>query len=266
MWPYSGYGNRLSRDRLNPRLGLAWKAADTLTARLAAQRWMRPASAGTLAPVAIAGVPLDDRLVTPGGLLDQYTARLEWTATPRDFALLQFESKRVRNLVIDDSLISVPTLGGLSQIRPPQRYNLAVDGWNESAPSFGQGRLRTLTLAWNHLLSERWSVFSRYMNQHSANLAERYDGLELPYAPRHTFGVGATHVTPLRINLSAIAVWHSARFHDEANLSPLVAGWNFAALGQWESRDKRWAVVGLMGNIRAKNWPSLYQLDVRYRF
>jgi hypothetical protein len=47
-------------------VGFAFKSGK-LSLRAAWQRWTQPASTSTLAPVATAGIPLDDRLVSSGG-------------------------------------------------------------------------------------------------------------------------------------------------------------------------------------------------------
>src|SRR5438105_7760023 len=52
--------------RWNPRLGVVFKPGNVVV-RAAWQQWTQPASVSTLAPVATAGIELEDRLVAAGG-------------------------------------------------------------------------------------------------------------------------------------------------------------------------------------------------------
>jgi len=46
---------------------------------------------------------------------------------------------------------------------------------------------------------------------------------------------------------------HAARFNDEANWIPLVAGWDMTLKLHWESADKRWNVEGTAANLLNRN-------------
>jgi hypothetical protein len=77
-------------DEFNPRAGLKWDLGALRSLRAAYQRWRRPASVGTLAPVETVGVALNDRLVTAGGLYQrarlQYDGEIDASTFLRAFA------------------------------------------------------------------------------------------------------------------------------------------------------------------------------------
>ena len=87
-----------SHEEINPRLGLKWRLLPGQTLRLAGQAWRKPAGVSTLAPIDTVGIPLDDRVMQPGGRFER--ARLQHDIELGRATFLQWfaDSKHVKNL------------------------------------------------------------------------------------------------------------------------------------------------------------------------
>ncbi len=268
LWTLGSSSEAFSREGINPRLGLAWRPRDGLVLRGAWQRWQRPASFGSLGPVATAGIPLDDRLVKRGGRLERLRGQIEWEPSKASFLTAYLDSKRIRNDLFSLSPYTVNELESLGKLRPRDIGSLAREDLLEfiDSPDYAGGRIDSAGLAYNRILTERWSMFGRYIHTRSENTGAQYPGRQVPYLPRHTAAIGAAWIQPDGWHLAARLVWRSERFRDEANTVPLKAGWNGAFDLHWLSRDKRWMWRFSVDEAFDRNRSTQYTAELNARF
>ncbi len=257
-----------------PLAGAVWSFSSTSLVRAACRRWIRPASVDTLAPVAVAGMPLDDQLVYAGGQLDQCRAQLEWSDASKTFATAFAERSRVRNLVspIAGVLNSAPDVTNPDRLRnrtiaPPQKPDLL-----EGQPIFGEGEVTRASAAierivWSHV---GLGVHYRYTDSSNTdpNGALRHvpANAQIPFLPRHQVNLNATVAPGWRTFVTLQAVYRTRRFVDEANTVALSPGWDARADMYWESPDKRWAAELFAMNLLRKDLSDLYGIVLSFRF
>jgi tetratricopeptide (TPR) repeat protein len=224
-----------------PRLGLRYRAGEGVLLRAAWQDWSRPVGLSTLSPVATAGIPLDDRVVSRGGRIKRFRGQLEVEASPRAFWAVHAEHKQIENEPFSLSPFIVTEDENLSKLRDFDFGRLGAGDLYEfiRVPEFDAGRIVLGGVAGNAIVAGTVGVTGRYINTYSENTGARYAGNRIAYHPRHTFSVGLTWASPARLFLSSRAVYRSQRYTDEANLSVYRAGWDVAADFFWESADKR---------------------------
>lgn len=233
------------QSRLAPRLGTQYSVAPGATLRTAYQDWVRPASFNSLAPVATAGIPLDDRMTVPGGRLQRWRGQLDWELSPRRFLTAFADAQQVDNLysplagAVLNTRVDLTTLDRLRQNPVP---NLAAMDHLEGTPVFSSGRIRNQGFSLNALLTGTLSGYAGYEHTLSENSGPQYAGKMLPYLPQHRATAGLTWTSNQRLMLGMQAAWRSQRYSDEANLSPLSPGWDMTLQLYWESTDKRWRV------------------------
>ena len=257
-----------SRRKADPLLGLTWRMSPAMLVRAACRRWTRPAGLDTLAPVAVAGVPLDDQLVFSGGTLEQCRGQWEWTPAERTFATAFAERARVRNLVspldgVQNTGADVTNLERLRNraISAPPKPDLLED-----IPVYGEGIARRAGLAFEHIVTPRIGVRAHYTYTASENTAPFFDGLRIPYLARHLANLGLTWAPGWRTFVTAQAVYRSARFADEPNRLRLAPGWDAQASVYVETNDKRWALEAYAANLLKKDASDLFGIVLTYRF
>jgi Flp pilus assembly protein TadD len=269
------FGGASSVSEWNPRLGVAWTPGG-YGVRAAWQRWLQPASPSTLAPVATAGIPIDDRLVAAGGKAERYAVHGFLELGPRGFLSLAYDDTEVRNLGGLGFRIPVPEIRFVDLLRNQQVINVNNSDLLEGRPDFDAGRVRTLALAANWMPSDEWSVVARY--QHARNRATIFvrdddgaivssnDDARVPYVPERLGTLGVTWISPWRIYLSAQAVHRSERFADRDN----TVLWRQDTAGTlavfWETADKRWILGAGVLNLGSKVRDDAWQVDARLRF
>ena len=147
----------------NPRVGVKWQLAPLQSLRAVAQKWRRPASAATLAPVDTVGVPVNDRLPTAGGLYERARVQFDGEIGGVSFAQVFLDHERVDNgLAGRQSAITGFEVTQLESLRSrPEVFSARAD--LEETPQFGEGRVDSLGLAFNHLSSRRQTVSARYL-------------------------------------------------------------------------------------------------------
>ena len=257
---------------LSPRLGLRIATAQGQQLKLVYQRWRRPTGVATLAPVDTLGIPVEDRLVTAGGLLTKLRAQYDWQRNDTSFYRFFADQRQVSNLqnrlaAINGSL----ELLTLESVRPRGAvFGQAFDELEET-PQFGKGKVSSMGMAGNWLLASDVSVSARYHYATSQNTGADFLGLKVPYIPRHLANALVYWQPTNRWQLIARATYRSSRFTDEANLLRLAAGWNYGVAANWESSDKRLNVQAALLNIRANKQASadlrtLLSLTGIYRF
>jgi hypothetical protein len=224
----------------NPRLGLAWSICDGQQLRLVAQRWRRPASFGTLAPVDTLGIALDDRLPSAGGKYQRVRLQYDAELTPTLF-VEAFADREV----IDNDLAGQRTaffsfqVEQLGKLRTREEFFTAPDLYEET-PIFPEGSVSSLGLAANTLLGDGASLYARYLYRYGENRSDDlgYDG-EIPYVPHHYAELGGQLELMPRWLLRIETVYRSKRFQNDADLyEPARAGVAFRVKSYWETADK----------------------------
>lgn len=269
VFPFPGPQESFSHSRINPRIGLMYRFDDGPQVRLAYQRWLRPSLFSSLGPVATAGIPLDDRLVMRGGELNRLRGQLEWEYTKKSFVSAFLDYKK-----IDNNRFSITTpfaiqdLESLGKLRPRRLGSLTNDDMLEfgDTPEYDGGRIRTGGVSINHLLTEKWGLFGRYVATSSTNTGPNFSGNRVPFLPRHTFAVGATWVDPGGWYFVSRMVHRSRRYSNEANTVELRPGWSGAFDLFWQSRDRQWLYRLSADDAFDRNRPTQYTADVNIRF
>lgn len=255
----------LRRELVLPRLGLVARLGEGRLLRLAALRFLRPVSAGTLAPVAVAGVPIDERLLSAGGELEQLAAELDWTVSAHTFVTLAAERQRVRN----PDFLAVPppglSLADLERLRSLAGLDTRNTSLLEGTPNIRRGELWEASLALNHIVNERWSLAGRLFTHDGETTTPELAGKALPFVPDWLGALETTWLPLPRFYLRGRAVYRSERFADRANLERLSAGWTADLNATWESRDKRFLVLASLSNLLSDASATAYGLRLELR-
>jgi len=285
---------------VRPRVGVALRmGAGVLRAAFQSQTrsWV---AQSTLAPVATAGIPLDDQFVQPGGNQRRGRAQLDWEWSPRTFTSLFAEHQRIENRVklnliekyqrgvrqhigdSDDSASSGVS-AALTDLRAitqdGSRLNVTRLGLLEGDTDAADGRLTAVGMALNHVVATQVSLSALYRlvgsSGTSTNTVGPVDasrGEVLSYLPRHTLSVGATWVSPRRLYLSAEAIHRSDSRNAYTYRPDLTyvrevrpADWSGRLSGFWESHDKRWAVEFAALNLLARSAAPSYGVTMKVR-
>ena len=256
------------RSVVSPRLGAAWSLGSGATLRGAFQKWLRPASYNSLAPVATAGIPIDDSLVYAGGKISRYRAQLDWELSPAWFVNAFADRREVDNLSspLDGVLNTRADVANLDRLRQKTVANLAAPDQLEATPIFSRGTASSAGFTANHVLSRSLAGYFGYTSTGSKNTGGVFDRNAIPYLPKHRATVGLTWAGEQRLILSAQAVWRSQRYADEANLTPLASGWDMTLKLHWESENKRWSVEGYAANLIKRDVANLLGVNLIARF
>jgi hypothetical protein len=224
-----------------PRVGVRYRVNDDFLVRAAYQDWWRPAGLSTLAPVATAGIALDDRLVSRGGHLKRLRGQVENEASPTFYWSAFADYKKIDNQRFSLSPFIVTEDENLSKLKDFDFGRLGAGDLYEfgSIPEFDGGRVKLAGVSLNTIATSTVGLSGRYVYTDSQNTGENYPGNHIAYHPRHTAAFGVTWVSAERIFFSSRAVYRTLRYTDEANLVPYRPGWDVAADLFWESEDKR---------------------------
>lgn len=255
------------RRQWSPRAGAAWKALPSLTLRGAYQRWLRPASIGSLKAPSTAGIVLDDRYVLSGGELERWRAQAEWEATPRLLLTAFGDRQEIDNLY--SSLIGVlnnrPDATNLERLRNRSFNALATLDRLEGFPELSRGKLTESGFAANALVTRQLSVFAEGTWATSEN-SGAHPGKQLAFLPRRRLAIGGTFFSDRRWSLGAKAVHRGERFADEANAVRLQSEWSGAVQGYWESPAKHLSIELIVAGIGARSADESVAIAVNYRF
>jgi tetratricopeptide (TPR) repeat protein len=256
----------------NPRLGLRFSPAAGQQMRLVYQRWRRPLGITSLAPADTLSIPVEDRLVSAGGLQNKLRAQYDWQLSERSFLQWFAQHRRVSNLVNPLTSISQAfDLTDLDSLRPrKQIFGLAFNEL-EDTPAFSEGRVSSTGIAGNWILSRAWTLTTRYTYARSRNTSSDAAGLKVPYIPRHLVNASVYWQASPQWILATSATFRSSRFLDELNSARLAAGWNIGLTSYWESQDKRWSVEAALLNIQTHKQAAIasraaFSLTGIYRF
>lgn len=259
-------------EESNWRGGLQWRFAPLSTLTAVSQKWRRPASVGSLAPIDTLGIAVNDRLTTNGGLYRRNRIQVDHEAGPSSFVQGFVDHESVSNITSPLSAV-VPDLQ-LTQLESlrSRRDAFTVAPELEAAPKFLEGRARTYGLALNHRHGRDHTLAARYWRSNAQQTGLR-NGLRIPYLPRDYLRFASHWSLPERLLLGATATWRGERFRDEANTAALRidAGWTFGLSSYWESADKRWVLQAMLDNLRrnrsaADEWATKLIMRASYLF
>lgn len=272
---FEEFSGSATSTKWNPRIGLAWTPGP-YGVRAAWQRWLQPVSTSTLAPVATAGIPIDDRLVAAGGKAERTAVQGYYDLNGRAHLSIGYDNKKVRNLGQLGFRIPVPQIQFVDLLRNQQVVNVNNSDLLEDTPDFDEGRVETFAASGNFILTPQWSIAARYAysknratifeRDGAGNIVSANDDAKVPFIPRDLATLGFTWVSPWRIYLSAMAVHRSERFADRDNTVRLQRDTTTTAAVFWESENKRFIIGAGAGNIGSKVNKEAYVIDARYRF
>ncbi len=256
------------RTRWSPRAGVVWKPLAPLTLRAAWQRWLRPASIGSLKAPSTAGIVLDERYVLPGGHFERARGQAEWQATPAILVTAFADGQEIDNLY--SSLIGVlnnrPDASNLERLRNRSFNALASLDRLEGFAELSKGELTERGFTVNALATRHVSLFAEGTWATSENTGTTHAGKQLAFLPKRRLALGATCFTDWRWSIAAKAVHRGERFADEANTIRMESGWSGAVQAYWETQDKRWSVELIVANIGAKSADESVGVAINYRF
>lgn len=256
-------------DHMSPRLGFIYKWDSNKLVRFAYQNWIRPSSQGSLGPVATAGIPLDDRLVSRGGELKRYRGQFEWELSPKTFSSVFFDYKK-----IDNNLFAVTTpfvineLESLNKLHTRDLGSLTREDLLEfvNTPEYEGGKIKTTGLSVNHLLIRRWGIFGKYIYTSSENIGDTFNGNDVPFLPEHTAAMGATWSNPNGWYFVSRLVYRTDRYTDEGNANKLKSSWDGAVDIYWQSKKKDWLFRFSVDDAFDKNQDAQYTAEINFRY
>lgn len=257
---------RKTSKRLHPSLGAVYRLAPEWTLRAALQDWTRPVSFNTLAPVATAGIPVDDLFTLPGGRLERGKLQLEWRHAS-SLTSAWMDRRKIRNLSFDPLAgpdNGTSELADLSRLAPPSLLSLALDV-PEGLPRFASGELREWGLSYERVLRRELSMRLRYRGVESEN-TRWFSGNKLPFVPRHHATFGASWFPWPGWAFQARADYRSRRYADAANSEPLDAGWDATLMASRQSARKDWQADLYLRSLGNPELPVSAGLALSYRF
>jgi hypothetical protein len=262
------YRESYDLNRTDATLGGVYRFQAGRLVRLACQAWTRPASPGSIAPVATAGIVVDDQLVFPGGKLSRCRGQLEWDATPTTFLSLSADVKRIDNLasLLDGVLNTRAGVANLDRLRTRQLPLPPKPDALEDVPVFSQAHVKSASMSLERLLTRSLAARFYYAYTDSADQYEGYRGNHVPYLPRHLASMGATWTLAGRSYVNAQAVYRSQRFSDEANLASIPPGWDLQVRAVVEMDRKHWTLEAYALNLLKKDASDVFGLIATYRF
>jgi len=235
-------------------------------------------STSTLAPVATAGIPLDDRLVAAGGKATRWTVQVHADLGERTHVSGFYDNEEVRNLGQLGYRIPVPQIQFVELLRNQQLINVATLDLLEGTPDFDEGKVAAAGVSFNHMFTKEFSIAAQYA--HTRNHATIYtrndagdivaanDNARIPYVPSDVAAVGVTWSSPQHVYLSARVVYRSERYTDRDNTPQgrIPADYTTSLAAYWEAPDKRWILGFGASDIGSKARPEYYVVDARLRF
>ncbi len=256
------------RDGAKAALGAVYRFQPGQVARLMCQNWTRPASLGTLAPVAVAGIVIDDQLVFSGGKLSRCRGQVEWEVASVAFLTIAADAKRIDNLAspLDGVLNTRADVTNLDRLRnrllplPPKPDAL------EDTPVFSLANVKSASVGLEHILTRSLAARLYYAYTDSETTYPGFRGNHVPYLPRHLVSVGATWTMAGRSYLSTQAVYRSQRFSDESNLAPMAADWDMQVRAYVELDRKHWTLEAYALNLLKKEASDVFGVIATYRF
>jgi tetratricopeptide (TPR) repeat protein len=262
---------RYQRRGTDGALGAAARVSPSALVRAACRRWLRPTGNDTLAPIAVAGMPLDDQLVLAGGEIDQCRLQGEWTFGRRTFATISFEHVETNNLVspVYGILNTREDVASLERLRNQVLTRPAKPDELEGTPVYAGAVVRRANVALEHRVTQRVAARAYYTYTESRNNDPDpdFNGKRVPYLPRHLVNLGLTWVPGWWNSIVTVqAVHRTRRFTDEFNSVAFPAGWDGQVVFFIETPDKRWSLEAKALNLFKKEASDVFGAVLSYRF
>ena len=257
--------------KLRPRVGVTYRFGPGRALHAAYIENMRAPAGSTLAPVSIAGIPIDHQYQLPGSLGRKRAVQLDWELDARTFAWGMLSSQDIVNPTFANGSLLLPR-SALLEVGDRAGVLGAVTASGQTAidaydgdPRFSRGSLHQAGLALNRVLTPHWSVLGSYTWAHARNTSERFLGNGLPGVPRHTAVLANVWRHGGRDTSMVSLVYRGSRFADEANANALAPGWNLNLVHTWETADRRWAFTGVVQTRLHQGADPALWFSVRYR-
>lgn len=255
-----------------PRLGLALSAGAGRVVRISYQKWEPARAVSTLAPVATAGLPLDNIFIGVGGLLQSVRAQLDWPVSARSFigAFITRNERQPsqRHAPGWKAPLNLDRIRNVS--RDASRLSAAGDsvlpGLGIAVYDYDSARATTAGVSINRVVTSFLSVYARYQARssvafdlHTVCAGLRPDGSSgehscargaVPFYPTHSGALGWTFVSPSRIYADVQFVRrgpYSWAWPAPASDTTTDSGFKLSA--SWESPDKSWSVEATASNV-----------------
>jgi len=251
-----------------PRLGFAYNLTSEFTVRGAYQNWLRPFAPHGLAPVATAGVPLDDQWVLPGGELERGRFQIDWELNDRTFTSLWYDHSRVTNL--SDGFGSVmnqrTSLAEIGRLQQEAFENLFGIQTPEGKAYFAKGEARSFGIQASRIISDHLSIEAGYIRSKSENLSKSLQGFSLPLVPKHQLSLGMTWFPISRLRVQGQAIYRSERFRDELHTALLDSGWEGTGVFTWSQPNRDFEIKGYAAGLFNHDKPVNFGIKALWRF
>jgi hypothetical protein len=207
--------------------------------RLGYQQWLEKVSSGTLAPVAVAGLVVDNTLGLQGSRLSDYQARLESRWTDRLFTVI----------------------GG-------ERIDLTDPDFGPDFP----GRklyLNRGSASVNSIIAEQLGGFLRYIYTDAEGRGGVFDGRSVPGIPEHVAGGGVVWISPFHVKVFVSETYVGRQYVEYSSDQRFSDYWSTDLTATWETFAKRLAVSFTLGNLFDAGTPSAGRSifgSLEYRF
>ena len=235
----SFYDENNEDNRAYPRVGMAVRFLKNHILRVGYQHWLDKVSSGTLAPVAIAGLIVDNSLGLQGSRLYDYQARLESRWTSRLFTVMGGERVELKD----------PDFG----------------------PDFPGRELRShrATASINAILAKQLGVFLRYAYTEAEGTGGLFDGQSVPGIPDHIANGGVVWISPLFMKVVLSETYVGEQFADYSNEDKVSHFWTTDLSATWEPFQKHGLVALSVSNLFNAGDPApgrYAYITLEYRF
>ena len=250
---------------VHPRLGVAWAPTPEFTVRAVLQSWRRPASDHGLAPVATAGIPLDDQLVLPGGRVDRGRLQFEWTPGNSTFLSFWHDRQRVRNLTFEGNPINTwETLAEFARLRQTDDGRLPTVERIEAQPSFGRGSVHSIGFGVERIVGDRLTLGLGYVHSEAENDNR---GWVVPLVPRHRLSLTGTWFPSSRLRLQGQLIFRDERHIEErpGNGTLRAAGWGGQMTLRWSRPGRDLEVEGYLADRQREDASIEAGLNIVWR-
>lgn len=260
----------LTQRKFYPRIGLAYTPSTAFALRAAYQHWQRPYVDSSLQPITTADLPLQDKLVLPGGEQKQWRIQADWEISPSAFVSAFYQRVESKNLMsdINGEVLNQPK--GVSQLDallgsrlfdPSQLDGVAV------IPIFSQGVVRQTGLQFNALINDHLAVYTNLIYNQTANSSETFNGLRLPGIRERNALLGVRYANETwTFNAETLYGSDYADRESSGVLGLIDPARQHALRASWRSPDRRWLLQGFVRRMVGGTNETISGLKGDFRF
>ena len=213
----SFYDDENRDNRVYPRVGAAIRFLKNHVLRVGYLHWLEKVSSGTLAPVSVAGIVVDNSLGLQGSRLYDYQVRLESRWTPRLFTVFGGERVELKDAALGEGL--------------PRRE---IDSHRAMA-------------ALNAVVTKQLGLSLRYLYSHAKGSGGAFEGLSVPGVPDHVASGGVVWIAPFYMKVMVTETYVGEQYVDYSNEEKISSFWITGLSASWEPFQKR-GFIGLSVN------------------